>query len=210
MQTQVSLLFSEAMTGFVSFKRGLDYETGFREGRAMGIRCGVSLVLKIVDVSAFLRDPQVKAEATGYVDCPHLGGRCVVERGTVNILIDLVHRRHRFKDFRYRLLFRSPNGEQYTLSGVKFVDDDGIIHLWRDTTKLFVTIFEGDVPRSDEDQAKAIGVGILRLHLLAFLKMMLLTRSEPPTAGAWLRGMALFLTYFAKSLWQVYGWGRSR
>jgi cholesterol oxidase len=202
---RISLLFSEEMNGFVSFKRGIDYETGFQQGRKGDTRCGVSLVLEVIDIDAFLGDPEAKVGVTGYVDCPQLGGRCAVEKGTVNLLVDVVHRRHRFKDFRYRLLFRTLAGRQFTLSGIKFVDDDGILNIWRDTTKLFTTIFEGDVSKSDEDQATAIAIGVLRLRLFAFLKMMMLVRSDPPAAGAWLKGMWRFLRYFVGSLWQVYG-----
>jgi cholesterol oxidase len=207
---RISLLFSESMKGFVSFNSGIDYEAGFAQGRKEDTRCSVSLVLEVIDVDAFVHDPEAKAGVTGYVDCPRLGGRCVVEKGTVNLLVDVVRRRHRFKDFRYRLLFRTPAGQQLTLSGVKFVDDDGIIHMWRDTTKLFTTIFEGDVSRSDEDHATRLAVGILRLHLFAFLKMMLLVRADPPTSAAWLKGTWRFLRYFVASLWQVYGWSGAR
>jgi cholesterol oxidase len=207
---QISLRFNEQMTGFVSFDGAADYEAGFRQGRNKNTRCGVVLVLEIADVDAFLNDPQRRAAATGYVDCPALGGRCAVERGIVNMLVDVVPRRHRFKDFRYRLLFRTPAGRLLTLSGVKFVDDDGIIHIWRDTTKLFTKVFEGDVAKEDEDRAGTLGAGILRLHLLAFLSMMMTACSEPPTPAAWITGMRRFLGFFVGSLWQVYGWGSLR
>jgi len=196
------------MTGFVTFDANVDYESGFRQGRDDDARCAVVLVLEIVHVDAFLRDPQARANATGYVDCPKLGGRCQVERGTVNLLVDLIPRRHRFKDFRYRLVFRTPAGRQLTLAGVKFVDDDGIIHLWRDTTKLFTRIFEGDVARDEDDQATVVAAGILRLHLVAFMKMLMLARSGPATPTAWIKGMSQFLRYFGGSLWQVYGLGK--
>jgi cholesterol oxidase len=208
--TRIALRFSEQMTGFVTFDSAIDYETGFRKGRNNAMRCGVSLVLEVTDVDAFLRDPDAKAIATGYVDCPKLGGRCEVEKGTVNILVDVIHHRHKFKDFRYRLLFRTPIGRLLTLSGVKFVDHDGIIYVWRDTTKLFTKIFEGDVARDDEDRATTLASGILRLHFLAFLKMMMLARSNPPTPAAWITGMWRFLSFFVGSLWQVYGWSGVR
>jgi cholesterol oxidase len=207
---QISLRFSEQMTGFVSLDEAADYEAGFRQGRNKNTGCGISLILEIADLDAFLADPDRRATATGYVDCHALGGRCAVERGIVNMLIDVVPRRHKFKDFRYRLLFRAPGGRVLTLSGVKFVDNDGIIHIWRDTTKLFTKIFEGDVAREDEDRSATVGAGILRLHLLAFLRMMMTARSEPPTPAAWITGMWRFLGFFLGSLWQVYGWGSVR
>jgi len=207
---RISLRFSEQMTGFVTLDGAVDYETGFRHGRNDDTRCSVSLVLEVTDVDAFLRDPDAKAIATGYVDCPKLGARCAVENGTVNILIDVVHRRHEFKDFRYHLLFRTTSGRLLTLSGVKFVDDDGVIHIWRDTTTLFTKIFEGDVARGEEDRATTLAAGVLRLHFFAFFKMLVLVRSEPPTTAAWIMGMWRFLSFFLGSLWQVYGWSGVR
>jgi cholesterol oxidase len=206
----ISLRFSETMTGFVTLDSSIDYDSGFRQGRDDDNRCAIALVLEIVDVDAFLRDPLARTNAMGYVDCPKLGGRCPVERGTVNLLVDLIPRRHRFKDFRYRLVFRTPTGRRLTLAGVKFVDNDGIIHLWRNTTKLFTRIFEGDVARDQEDHAAVVAAGILHLHLLAFLRMLMLARSAPATPVAWIKGMTQFLWYFGRSLWQVYGLGKGR
>ena len=201
----LSLEFSERMTGFVTFGGRIDCETGFQQGRKENTRCDISVAINIDDIDAFVRDPNAEAIATGYVECAKLGGRCVVEKARFNLLVDVIPHRREFKDIRYRLLICTPIGRSLTFSGVKFVDDHGIIHMWRDTTKLFTKIFEGDVSGGDEDEAKIVATGILRLPFVALLKSLVSFHSNPPNLASRLRASWRYLKFFARRLWQVYG-----
>ena len=202
---KLSLEFRERMTGFVTLDDPVDYETSFRQGRKADTRCDVSLTIRIPDMDEFVQDPKARADAEGYVDCPKLGGQLSVEKGHFNLLVDVIPSYQKFKDLRYRLLVRDPNGNHLTFSGVKFVDDTGIIYMWRDTTKLFTKIFWGDVAEGDEDKAKLAAVGILRLKSLELVKTLASVRCRPPGLGSWIRGNWLYFKLFAKRLWQVYG-----
>lgn len=206
----LSFKFDERMTGFITLDETVDYETGYKSGRNADTRCDVVLTVKILDMDAFVSDPKATADVTGYVDCPELGGRCQIEKGQFNLLVDVIPAYKKFKDLRYRLLFRDKDGRALTFSGVKFVDNNGIFYMWRDTTKLFTKIFLGDVPEGDEENAKPIGAGILHLKILDFAKTMTTFRSEPPGFGSWLKGNWLYFTLFAKRLWQVYGLSPAR
>lgn len=209
-EKKISFQFSEAMKGFVQLGQATEYEKAYRQGSKSNTTCAFSLTIEIPDIDKFARDPNGEANATGFVDCPALGGRYKIEKGTINLLIDVVHRRHTIKDMRYRLQFRAAKGRALTLSGVKFVDDDGIIHMWRDTTKLFTKLFEGNVERGDEDKAKVVACGILRLGLWDVTKLVLSFRSNPPTVPSWLHASTRFMLFFMKGLWQVYGLKFSR
>jgi cholesterol oxidase len=209
-EKKLSLCFSERMQGFVTLGASTDFDVAYRQGRASQTPCGFSLTIDIDDVDGFVRDPNAQADATGYLDCPALGGHCAVEKATVNLLVDVINRRHNVKDMRYRLHFRTPQGRALTLSGVKYVDNDGIVHVWRDTTKLFTRVFEGDVERGDEETATVVACGILRLGVWDFAKLLASFRSRPPSFSSWLRAATRFGVFFAKGLWQVYGLKFSR
>lgn len=205
MSDSVAVLFDETMTGFVAFEPPFDYQTGFRRGKADNTSCGVALTITVPDIDAFTRDPNGAALAQGHVDCPLLGGAGMIEAGTFNLLIDVIPRRINIKDMRYRLVFRTPSGRRMTLVGVKFVDDDGIFHLWRDTTTLFTRIYEDAVEPADEARATLIAAGILRLRPLPFARQLLSFRSNGPTVRLRIVAILRFLMLFAGRLWQVYG-----
>jgi cholesterol oxidase len=201
----VTVAFDESMNGFVAFGPPMDYAAGFARGREDETRCGVALTITVPDIAFFTQDPNTEARAEGHVNCPLLGGACVIEQGTFNLLVNVIPHRQNTKDMRYRLVFRTPSGRQMTLVGVKFVDDDGIFRMWRDTTTLYTKIFEGDVRKADEPGAVVVASGILRLTPLSFARQLLTFRSNGLTLPSRLAAMMRFVKLFAVRLWQVYG-----
>jgi cholesterol oxidase len=201
----ISVAFDESMNGFVAFGPPLDYQEGFARGKEDETRCGVALTITVPDIAVFTTDPKTEARAEGHVLCPLLGGACVIERGTFNLLVGVIPHRPAIKDMRYRLVFRTPSGRLMTLVGVKFVDDDGIFHMWRDTTTLYTKIFEGEVAPADEHTAVPAATGILRLRPLPFARQLLSFRSNGPTLLSRLVAIFRFVKLFAARLWQVYG-----
>jgi cholesterol oxidase len=201
----ISVAFDESMNGFVAFGPPLDYQPGYERGKADETSCGVALTITVPDIAVFTTDPKTEARAEGRVECPLLGGSCVIEQGTFNLLVGVIPNRPAIKDMRYRLVFRTPSGRLMTLVGVKFVDDDGIFHMWRDTTTLYTRIFEGDVPPADERAATPVASGILRLRPLPFARQLLSFRSNAPTLASRLVAIFRFVKLFAARLWQVYG-----
>ena len=201
----ISVAFDEQMNGFVAFGPPLDYREGFARGKEDETRCGVALTITVPDIAVFTTDPKTEARAEGHVLCPLLGGACVIEQGTFNLLVGVIPHRPAIKDMRYRLVFRTPSGRVMTLVGVKFVDDDGIFSMWRDTTTLYTKIFEGEVAPADEPAAVPVASGILRLRPLPFARQLLSFRSNGPTLISRLVAIFRFVKLFAWRLWQVYG-----
>ena len=202
--TAISVAFDESMNGFVAFGPPLDYKEGYARGKEDETRCGVKLTITAPDIAAFTSDPDSEAQVEGEVLCPLLGGGSVIERGTFNLLVGVVPHRAANKDKRYRLVFRTPSGRLMTLVGVKFVDDDGIFRMWRDTTTLYTKIFEGDVSWDEERRSTPVASGILRLTPLSFARQLLTFRSNGPTPLSRLVAIFRFVKLFAARLWQVY------
>lgn len=203
--TAISVAFDESMNGFVAFGPPLDYQEGYARGKEDETRCGVKLTITAPDIDLFTSDPNTEAQVAGEVLCPLLGGASVIERGTFNLLVGVIPHRPAVKDMRYRLVFRTPSGRLMTLVGVKFVDDDGLFRMWRDTTTLYTKIFEGDVSWEAERKAAPVASGILRLTPLSFARQLLTFRSNGPTLVSRLVAIFRFVKLFAARLWQVYG-----
>lgn len=203
--SELSLKFDEQMKGFVTRDVTNDCETGFRLGRKQDERCNVSLTISMPNMKAFVSDPQSLGEVAGQVDCSLLGGRCSIEKGQFNLLTDVVEGLQHFKDIRYRLLIRDPEGHALTFYGTKFVDDNGIFYIWRDTTKLFTKIYKGKVEQGQEENAELVALGILHVKLLDFVKTLGSFDCNPPDFRSRITGKWLYFSLFAKRLWQVYG-----
>jgi cholesterol oxidase len=94
------------------------------------------------------------------------------------------------------------------MSGVKIVENDGGgLDALRDTTTLFVKLFEGDVAEAGESIATVRGAGIIRIEFLDFLQQMTTFRAEGPSIPAELQALGRFGGLFFGKLWEVYGPG---
>ncbi len=128
------------MKGFVALG-DLDPETGHERGKASRDRLMFELTIAVDDVDRFVEDPGHLGSATGYVDSDLLGGRLEVERGWFNLFVETDDPDAR--QMLYRLWLRGPGGNPMTFTGVKLVRDEPGLDVWRDTSTLYVRIFNG-------------------------------------------------------------------
>jgi predicted acylesterase/phospholipase RssA len=198
---ETSLRFTETMRGFVA--PGLtDYDAGYRRGRQGASDLRAHLTIRMPDVDRFLQDPDHAATADGYLDGRALGARRPVAEGRFNLFVDEGDPRRKF--MRYRLFFASSAGEPRTLRGHKEIKDDPGVDAWADTTTLFSHVLRGHVPAAEDDEAKILAAGILRIRLHDFLKQLASFRTEGPTRAARLSALTRFGGLFLGDLWEVY------
>lgn len=196
-----SVRFTENMRGHVTL--GVDDpEHGARLGREHGTGLMFHLTIEAPDLDRFVADPDLEAEATGYVRCEALGGRRPVERGVFNLFVDEGDPRD--KRMLYRLWFRDAAGNALTLSGHKVVRDHPGLDLWADTTTLYVRILRGHVPEGGDADAETVAAGILRIPLRDFARQLTTFRASAPTVGGRLAALARFGRLFVGRLWDVY------
>lgn len=153
-----TLRFTEEMKGYATF-------TGDSAPRALMFHLDIT----VPDVTRFLREPGHAAQAAGVVRCERLGGACPVITGSVELLRD---GRSACKVVRYHLLFVTPAGEAFTLSGVKQVRDDPGCDLWSDTSTLLTTITRGHLPVPALGEAEVAATGVLYIYLRDFLEQL--------------------------------------
>lgn len=202
------LWFEEEMKGFIS--DGTDFEAGFRSGQVAHDDLMFHLKITIDGVFNFVEQMGEWARAEGWITSRRFGEKLPVEQSLFNLFRDQPDApggepNPIDKRMLYRLQFSDRDGKPLTLSGFKVVHQSATSDVWHDTTTLFTRIFEGHVSKEDEAGAKVLASGILRLHLLDFLKQLSTFRAAAPSEKERLAALTHFGMFFLGNLWDVYG-----
>jgi cholesterol oxidase len=204
--TPSAVQFTEKMRGFISLG-----ETAFEDGHRRGEQAGTSLMFELTirtdDVDQFASRPDHLASATGYIDCPALGGRCDVERGLFNLFVETASQRQR--KMLYRLFFRDSGGRPLTLTGFKNVQDNLGPDIWKDTTTLYVNILDGHIEQGHDASSRIVAAGILRILPADFIHQMTTFKAEAPDWSSRTAALGKFGRLFAGGLWDVYAPSRT-
>ncbi|TGK62451.1 alpha/beta fold hydrolase [Leptospira wolffii] len=201
----VSLEFTEEMKGFISLPGSFSYEEDYEAGKKAGNYLMFHLTIRIPDTEFFVYDPNETGEAIGWVECQALGGKFDVEKGIFNCFVDYGKPSVNEKHMRYRLFLKNKAGRKITLNGFKKVVDDGILNIWRDTSTLYTTVYEGHIEEKGEAKAKILGKGILRILEKDFLKQMTTFKSNGRTFSERKDAALRFGEMFLGNLWDIYG-----
>lgn len=197
-----SVRFTEQMKGHVAI--GVD---GPVDGLVIGEQRDTTLMFELTirmdDIDNFVTDPMREGSATGWIDCDRLGGRLPVEHGVFNLFVTVDDPTRR--KMLYRLYFADSVGHPLTLSGYKDVHDGPGFDVWSDTSTLYVTIYAGHVTVDEEDDAKVVASGVLRILKADFARQLTTFRTAGPNPAARAKGLASFGRLFLGELWDVYG-----
>ncbi|PJZ75926.1 alpha/beta hydrolase [Leptospira neocaledonica] len=201
----VSLEFTEEMKGFVSMPGSFNYQDDYAAGKKAGNYLMFHLTIRVTDTQFFVYDPNETGEAIGWVECQPLGGRFEVEKGVFNCFVDYGKPSANEKHMKYRLFLKNKAGKKITLNGFKKVVDDGILNIWRDTSTLYTTVYEGYVEEKAEPKAKVLAKGILHILEKDFIKQMTTFKSNGRTFSERKDALFRFGELFMGNLWEIYG-----
>jgi cholesterol oxidase len=197
----VGIEFTEHMQGHFSTSVLEDYRDAEADGKKHDCRFEFTLTIVARDLDLLVNDETYEAHMVGTVRAPSLSKEpLVVHNGRFNLLVKDPERIGG-KNMRYRMQLRSVEGNDYWFEGTKYIADDPGLDLWPDTTTLYISVREGAGPGG-----KLVGRGILHILPADFLKQLRATRpvnAEDTVTG--LAAVARFGSYFAGSLWEVYG-----
>jgi predicted acylesterase/phospholipase RssA len=167
------------------------------------------------DLDTFVQQPEHQAQVTwGVVTAPELGGDRPVTTGDARILVDerapapggepgvIIPGNKRML---YTARFQSDKGTPYLLEGKKYAVDGPGKSAWRDTTTLYVRLFELDAAGA---AVRLHGAGIVTLSALGFLAQLASFRtSGTHGALATLNALRRFFQFFIRQCWDVYARG---
>jgi len=192
--------FTETMKGFFSSGELKDYDKAYENGKANHSPFEFTLTIRAEDSERFIAEPEHEAGMTGTVIAPALSGDpLMVTGGKFNLFIaDPVNLSH--KKMEYSMQINSIEGKSYFFKGFKEIHDDQGVDMWKDTTTLFITLYDGN---SDKDAV--LGRGILKIEIGDFAKQATTMKSVhalSPSDGK--RTILKFGHYFAGNLWNTY------
>ena len=199
--------FAIAEDGLTSF--GKDDQKAFEQAANAGATAGqvlkFRLTIKVEDIEAFLNDPELTADASGYVECPALGGKLNVEKGIFNLFLKPVDSPNfdAAKEMHYRMLFKDDNGRKWTFQGYKVVTMESPLDLWEQTTTLYTRLWQGEHMEFAPEETPW-GQGILRLNIKDFAKQMTTLKSNGKDLATKTGAIAKFMGVFAENLWEAY------
>lgn len=156
---------------------------------------GFDVTIRIADLGRFFDDPEHRAELTGTVTCPDLGGTMPVRDGSFQLFV--VDARSGVRQLRYSFRFTAAGGSPYYLFGHKDVHDDPGLDVVKDMTCLYTNIYSGE-----SEAAPLYANGELRFSLKNLPAM--LASMQVEGAGGWSQALA------ARVAFASFAWGHLR
>ena len=193
--------FTERMSGFIAPEPNITHETAYAKGKQGDHAFSFTVTVMIDDVDHFIDDRAHPGRLIGTVDCPALSPEPLdIFNGTFNLMRadkDSVET----KRFEYAFSLAARDGKTYRFKGIKIVRSDAQLDLWRDTTQLFVDLFEGL-----ENDAGPVARGVLRIKPADFARQMQTIKgTDGRDAADRMRAAAKFGRFFGRELFDTYG-----
>lgn len=203
--------FTETMKGYFSFdvnaaeKSGntetAPYEFGNITGEKENNKIEFTLTIRTDDVDETVRDPQHQAAMSGVVIAPRLSSKpLTATNGIFNLFPDDPDNVDT-KLMKYNMKMTSEEGKNYSFKGRKIVYDNSGPDFWKDTSTLYIDIFE-----KKENKEEKIGTGMMRIEvgdLMKQMKTMKPVNARNKSEG--LAAVAKFGKLFTTSTLDVYG-----
>lgn len=200
-EQKVGMEFTETMSGYFSRQVKDDYQRGMDAGKAGNSPFTFTLTIVSDDLEEMLNNPQHQAGMTGTVAAPALSPLpLTVESGQFNLfVVDAANPATR--RMWYRMTMNAEDGRAYYFEGFKVVQDDPMFDVWRATTTLYITIYDGPAA-----SAPVLGKGILIIRPQDFFRQLTTMKAiNAPSLEARLDAETRFGRFFLGVLAQKYG-----
>lgn len=192
--------FTERMAGFFSTEEKSDYEIAYLKARQAGSPFNFILTILSPDAEAMIADPQHMAGMAGTVLAPALSPEpLTATEGVFNLFVQDQHD-SQLRYMRYQMRLTDTNGRAYFFEGHKTIHDDTGFDLWKDTTTLFITVYNGE-----NATATVLGKGMLHIEPADFKKQLTSVKVlNTSKLSDRLATQAKFLKFFVGNLFEVY------
>ena len=195
---KTGLRFSETMKGFFSTKVTDDYQKGSTQGQQDNSSFEFILTVISDDVNDLLANPDHPARMVGIATAPALSAQPLTVTGGQFRLLVTDPTQVDTRLMTYSMNMVSEEGKTFVFAGTKFIKNDGILNIWRDSSTLYITI--------SDPSGTVLGKGILVIEQADFMRQ--LTTMEITNAASdteRLSALIRFGEFFAGELFQIYG-----
>lgn len=199
----IGIEFTERMAGWVATTAPIpdDFEAAAGQGQQAGSPLSFVLTISSDNLDQMLSSADHPARTVGTVVAPALSSDpLTVADGQFNLFVNdpdvigLVH-------MKYRMVLTATDGRRYLFTGVKNMRPGSLLHLWPDTTTLYVTLYDGE---QETDPVK--GRGVLTIAPTDFAQQLRSMRAtNAPNIEEQLKAEARFGQAFSGELYHIYG-----
>ncbi len=199
---KVGVRFTETMRGYFSAEvKDDDFELGARKGKDAGSSFTFILTIAAEDAEEMLTSPEHESRSVGSVIAPTLSAQpLTVSEGKFNLFVQLPDD-EKVREMRYRFKLTSREGKTYYLYGFKTIRNDPGLDTWKDTTTLYITLYDGDSMESP-----ILGRGILEIKPEDFMRQMTTMQAvnakNPEEA---IKVIASVGKFFGDAIFEIYG-----
>ncbi|UII25974.1 GMC family oxidoreductase [Fulvivirga maritima] len=188
--------FTETMTGYFLPGETESYEKAYEEGKKRNEAFEFTLTIQVDDVYDFVEDKNHEGAMLGTMSIPFLSAEPILAyNGVFNLFVEDVNDSKR-KKMLYTCNLFTQEGKEYRFEGFKDIYNDKGIDVWKDTTTLFINLYE-------EDQL--LGKGILKIALSDFKSQLTTIKAlNTSNTAESLKAQFVFGKFFAGNVYDSY------
>jgi cholesterol oxidase len=192
--------FTETMKGFIGLGETEAFEKGFDKGKSENSTFEFTLTIQTDDIDAFVADEDHAGRMLGNMLAPALSKEPLsAYNGIFNLFVQNEGDKER-KRMNYTAQLISPTGQNYFFEGFKDIYNDSVVDAWKDTTTLFITLYEGSSP-----DGKILGKGKLVIKVTDLLKQLRTVKAiHPANTEEGLKAIGTFGKFFAGNVFETY------
>lgn len=192
--------FTETMRGYFSTNDPYDFEHGYQLGKQQNSALMFTLTIQTSDIDEFIANPQHRGTMAGTVIAPNISSQPMTISNGVFNLFEADEKELDCKKMVYQMQMNTFDGKHYFFYGYKKVKNDKGFDLWKDTSQLFVTIYNGN---SIKDVI--LGKGYLRILPIDFATQMTTVKALN-TSNTWdsLKAIKSFSRFFSQNIVDTY------
>jgi cholesterol oxidase len=198
--TTTGVQFTETMTGHFSKDETVDYQKARELGEKQKSPFEFTLTIQSQDVDKFVADKDHEAGMIGTVKAPGLSAHPLsISEGRFNLFVIDANEPGK-KKMKYAMKMHTYEGNTYYFKGYKEIENNKGIDVWKDTTVLYVTIYNGA-----DEKHPVLGRGMLKIELADFVKQLTTMKAVHETSkNDGIKSVAKFGKLFAGNVVDTY------
>ncbi|SHN30309.1 cholesterol oxidase [Cyclobacterium lianum] len=192
--------FTESMKGFIGMGETTDYEAGFARGKKDNTPFEFILTIQTEDIQEFVKLENHPGKMIGTMVVPSISEMPLTASNGIFNLFVADPKNDSGKRMNYTAHLTSADGKPYFFEGFKEVANDNIVDAWKDTTTLFISLYEGNSAKG-----QLLGKGMLVIKVADLLRQLRTVKAiHPQSKNDGLSAIATFGKFFAGNVYETY------
>lgn len=191
---KLGMMFSEVMKGGFALNE-TDPKTGAKSGKDQPLVMHGTITIE--DLETFIADPDHVGRLDVRMDWKPFGDDLPAFGGVFNLFSPTGDPKLKLMVYEWPV---EHDGKSYYFAGQKDVQVHSLFDVWKDTTTLYTTLYEGT-----DKSGKVVGAGILELSPGELMRMAgTFTALNADSVEESLRATTMFGRFFLGELWDTY------